>query len=186
MDTDNTLRIELNRIARVPVERHEDFVEELRQRWPHSISMVDRARPYTCFQYAFSLHDPPAVVRTIGIVHKDIYPSPEFVEYLVAHTLTPVLGEASGIGDVVLYRDGRDPRHAGILHGRGVRSKWGIGHLWDHALLEVPGSYGDAVDYFRPISVAAAVAAFLGYARGKLGQAAFDEVVGRRRPSIEV
>jgi hypothetical protein len=181
VDADIYLRTELNQIALQPVERHEALVEELHQRCPHSITVVERAGSYTCFQHAFSLVEPPAVVRTIGIVHTDVFPSPDFVEYLVKNVLVAVHRDESGIGDLVLYRDGLEARHAGVLHGRGIRSKWGIGHLWDHALFEVPATYGTTIEYFRSISQATAVTAFLRYARHRLGSVTFDQVVGRRR-----
>jgi hypothetical protein len=37
--------------------------------------------------------------------------------------------------------------HIGIVNGSGrARSKWGIGQLYEHALMEVPIQYGDDVE----------------------------------------
>ena len=54
-------------------------------------------------------------------------------------------------GDIVVYfgLDGRF-KHAGLATGNGrVLSKWGIGHLYEHGLLEVPESYGSEIRLFR-------------------------------------
>ena len=52
------------------------------------------------------------------------------------------------MGDFVIYFNGVTVRHSGIWMGGRVQSKWGTGHLWEHALHEVPLRYGDEVGFF--------------------------------------
>ena len=56
-------------------------------------------------------------------------------------------------------------QHTGRWHGGRIRSKWGQDHTWDHALHEVPLSYGDVVRLFRALPGAEAVAVYVGFAR---------------------
>jgi hypothetical protein len=52
---------------------------------------------------------------------------------------------------VVWYLNGT-VRHIGISQTRGrAASKWGIGHLLEHGLFEIPKSYGNDIRFFEPI-----------------------------------
>jgi hypothetical protein len=64
---------------------------------------------------------------------------PEFVSP-VMQSGTVVRNDA---GEVVIYLRNGSPVHAGLITGKRVRSKWGIGGLWEHNLCEVPRFYGD-------------------------------------------
>jgi hypothetical protein len=46
-----------------------------------------------------------------------------------------------------------------------VESKWGIGHLYRHGLLEVPSPYGDELEYFGAIDSNTALAELVNFAR---------------------
>lgn len=48
---------------------------------------------------------------------------------------------------LAVYFKGDIPSHFGEIHGDKIRSKWGHGPVWDHALWEIPHSYGDKVRY---------------------------------------
>ena len=54
--------------------------------------------------------------------------------------------------------------HAGLVAGQRVRSKWGIGNLWEHAIWEVPTSYGETAERFTIADVGALEPAFEAYA----------------------
>lgn len=130
---------------------------------------------YTCFQFALGLKDPPRLIITIATLYPKVYPSAEFVEYLVANHLTEISKDEIQDGDVVLYyRDGT-AAHAGLVKGGLVISKWGCGHLWLHDFYEVPARYGNDLRYFRPITRGEAQLAFLRYAELKTGERFLEE-----------
>ncbi len=58
-------------------------------------------------------------------------------------------------GDIVAYSDPSRtweylPRHVGVYVGRGkVRSKWGLRHVFEHGVNQVPTRYGFDVDFYR-------------------------------------
>ncbi|MBZ5532394.1 MAG: hypothetical protein LAO20_13265 [Acidobacteriia bacterium] len=69
-------------------------------------------------------------------------------------------------GDIVLYFNEEERfKHAGLLGANGrVVSKWGIGHLYQHELFEVPESYGTTVRFFKGLSYDDAFGYFLQFA----------------------
>lgn len=147
-------------------------VKALREDFPHGVVLVEAAMPddpstfrYTCFQFAFGLVDLPESVRRICEDYPHIYPSSDFVEYLVAEVLCPVVEGNLADGDLVVYRKSAKVTHAGIVLSNRVRSKWGTAHLWEHGFLEVPASYGSSLSFFSPLSGSKAVEAFLSYAK---------------------
>ena len=55
---------------------------------------------------------------------------------------------------LVVYRLNGALTHIGkMLSLERIESKWGIGHLYRHALLEVPAQYGDEMEFFDAIDV---------------------------------
>ena len=163
-----------------------EVIEELRKEFAHGIRVEQEAvvgQPetwqYTCFQYALGWIDPPRPVWVIANAFPDVYPSPDFMAFLVDNHLEEVTRAQAQDGDLVIYSDESVVRHAGILRGREVVSKWGTVHLWLHGTQEVPQSYGDAVRYFRPISPGEATQAFVDYAVGQLGIEALEPYIVR-------
>src|SRR5262249_25650691 len=69
-------------------------------------------------------------------------------------------------GLVALYFNGKRPKHLGRVTSA-ERSKWGIGHLYEHAVWEVPQSYGNEVDFFIPPAPSTVIAQFVQYARAR-------------------
>jgi hypothetical protein len=90
----------------------------------------------------------------IGITVSDAYevmafPDKDFMRFLLAGHLC----EADGEGPIIIYfRDGA-PEHAGSWREGAVVSKWGFGrtHIWQHALWDVPTSYGDEARFFKSL-----------------------------------
>lgn len=51
----------------------------------------------------------------------------------------------------MVYESGGSIAHSGILAGALVQSKWGTGHVWEHAPFETPLLYGNRCRIFgRP------------------------------------
>jgi len=152
------------------------LIRDLGAQYSHSITPAAEAVPsdpstfrYTCFQHAFELIDPPLAVVDIATLYPAVYPSAEFVEYLIAQHLTEVRVEDTHDADLVVYWADAGIRHAGKVRERLIFSKWGTAHMWSHGLFQVPASYGNTVRFFLPISRDESVEAFLAFAESKLG-----------------
>jgi hypothetical protein len=57
-----------------------------------------------------------------------------------------------------------------------VISKWGMGHLWSHSLMEVPASYGDRTWTARRVDSATAARWFEAYAEMLVGRSRIDHL----------
>jgi hypothetical protein len=135
----------------VSMSDHPAAIAAISSRFQHSIQRVPDAgqRPYNCYMFALGLLDND---RIYEILQKDagwyglagVRVGPEFVSSVMQNG-TVVKNDA---GEVVIYlRDG-SPVHAGLITGKRVKSKWGIGGLWEHNLWEVPRSYGDTAQTY--------------------------------------
>lgn len=96
-----------------------------------------------------------------------IYAAGAFGHWLLDRGLLVEVSQAEAReGDLVFYlsNDGRF-KHAGLCRAEGrVISKWGIGHLYEHGVFEVPDSYGNKVRFFRSLSYDEAFGHFMRFA----------------------
>jgi hypothetical protein len=177
MNATEALRNALQRITdeRNAVE-HPVLIAELARQHPHSVVWKgghDQHPPYNCFQFALGLERSERIYDLLVEDDRngrrlDLKFGTEFVERLV---LKSMIRETSA-GHLTLYlRDAR-PRHAGRLVREGVvLSKWGIGHLWEHGLWEVPSSYGGEARRFTAAATVHRIEAeFLAYRRELMGR----------------
>lgn len=151
------------------------LIEDLRQQYQHSISLVGEAVPgqpetfrYNCIQHVLGLINPPAEIIKIANDYAAIFPSPEFMQYLIEHMLVELAQRKDGC--VIVYSDGQGIKHAGKSEGELVVSKWGLCHLWRHRIYEVPITYGSDVRFFESIAREESVQWFLKYASEKLNR----------------
>ena len=112
-----------------------------------------------------------AAIATHGL--GKIYAAGAFAHWLLdTGVLTEIPQTDAREGDLVFYFGGEGRfKHAGLYRGRGqVVSKWGIGHLYQHGLFEVPESYGNNVRFFRNLSYDEGFGHFIRFAeeRGKV------------------
>lgn len=152
-------------------------VEALSAQYHHQIRIVQEADPnrpdtfqYTCFQHAFGLADPPEMVRRIATSFVDVYPSSQFVSFLIANDLQERTPDAVANGDVAVYWDRGHIKHAGLVEMPDIISKWGTAHLWRHRAFELPTSYGNQVRVFRPLSAERIRMLFLFFAQQEVGR----------------
>lgn len=75
----------------------------------------------------------------------DIYPNGAFV---TANVL-PIMKQHVD-GSIAVYFDADRVTHSGRINNGTVISKWGTAHTWQHALWEVPTSYGSREYYQAP------------------------------------
>lgn len=164
-------------------------IEQLGHEYPHSISLIQEAifgKPetghFTCFQHAFGLRDLPDPVQKITEQHSDVFVGSSFAKWLANSALQETDCNLAREGDLVLYFQDGEAKHAAKICGDSCISKWGFGHLWRHGLLEVPKDFGSQVRYFRSIPSADAADAFVGYARETLGSACVDDILAVLSP----
>lgn len=167
-----TLRDRLAEITVNPrVQEHAALIEALRVGTSHSIAVQQSPYPlarYTCGVHAFHLVGKPAYERVATSGDSGTFAGTEFIEYLFKQKLmTPRPSEAAVLGDLVFYEGGQYP-HVGLVTGPNrVLSKWGTGCLCQHAVWEVPTTYGNEVQYCVGLNEAASLALFLKYAASK-------------------
>jgi hypothetical protein len=70
---------------------------------------------------------------------------------------------APGQKIIVYFRDGA-PKHAGVVNEQRVTSKWGNGQFFEHAVFEVPMTYGCESQCYSVESPLAIESAFFRYA----------------------
>ena len=106
----------------------------------------------------------------IATRHKTIFPSGDYVSWLIENILTEVSESEAQDGDFVVYFFKDQVKHSGLWRVGKVHSKWGLCHLWEHAIHEVPAEHGDKVRLFRKITRDQCVTGFVSYVRTKLGE----------------
>lgn len=148
---------------------HRKLIGDLREHHSHNITALDLDATYgfNCVMHAFDIIDHPEYVRLAFACPEDVYAGAEFANFLIDHGyLSEKTTSAPGL--LAVYFDGGKFKHVGLLLSETrVESKWGIGHLYEHELFEVPISYGNDVRYFAPLSPEEAVTAFTDFAESK-------------------
>jgi hypothetical protein len=133
---------------------HPRLIEELRRLNPHGIQIVESGAPierYTCAMYAFDLVENDKYTSIVLASPKPVYTSTGFVQRLIdRRTLEPLTSPRSD--SLVVFRSRGSVTHIGrMITAERVESKWGIGHLYRHALLEVPTQYGEELEFYGVI-----------------------------------
>lgn len=136
------------------VSEHPAAIARLAPRFPHSIRHIkeEPERRYNCFMLALGLLQND---RVYDILQKDalwcgfadVKVGPEYVDRLI-HRAVLVRDDS---GPLIIYLSNDKPVHAGLVVGKGILSKWGIGLLWEHEVWEVPRSYGDVAERYALI-----------------------------------
>lgn len=137
------------------------LIAALAREYLHSIQLVVQAVlerretwAFNCHAYTFGLRD--YVTRTA-------FPTAAYVTSLMRDVLIET--EEPEDGDFVVYFKKGSVAHSGVWSCGRVRSKWGTGHVWEHALHEVPLRYGDEVRFFRAVPAERCIEAFAIFAR---------------------
>lgn len=139
------------------VQGHPALLQQLTVAWPNSIRLLPSPHPihrYTCLMHVFDFAEKSNYIAIATYPGVNVFADAEFAQWLIDKGHLTETSEAQAMpGDLVMYFNGCDFKHVGILQaGTRVISKWGEGHLYEHALWEVPESYGTNVRYFRPLS----------------------------------
>ena len=122
-------------------------------------------RKYNCFAYAFDLMHSTKYTEIAPI---GVFANSEFVEFLINNEiLKEIEWGKENDGDIIIYFDKGKPKHAGKIYSGRIISKWGVGHLWEHDIYDVPINYGNKCRIFTRISKDISIAAFIEYAKTK-------------------
>ena len=161
------LRKKLQTVIEVQdVAQHPVLLAEVTREFPNSIRITESSYPidrYTCLMHVLNFTEKPEYIAIAAYGTGRIYAGTDFAHWLIERGLLAEVSQAEAKdGDLVFYFSEGTFKHVGLwrLNGR-VLSKWGVGHLYDHGLFEVPTSYGtdvrfcnrlpydDAYDLFR-------------------------------------
>lgn len=114
--------------------------------------------------YALGISDSEEYVSMAMQCPSEVHASTTFLRYLIDQQAT-VLAMAPSTGHMGVYLEGDSIKHVGLLTvANRMRSKWGIGHLYDHLIDEVPASYGCSLRIYEPVDSAEALRQFARYA----------------------
>lgn len=165
-----SLRTELQNLTLISdVHQHRDLLERLSKKIPNSIRILKSPHPidrYTCFVYAFEFTNDHRYFDIASFGLGRVFASPDFVKYMIEKKYLSEIDCATvANGNLIIYcRDG-NITHGGKFGENGrVVSKWGIGHLYEHDILEVPEGYGNEFRCYKEISTEKALNYFREYA----------------------
>lgn len=148
------------------------MIEKLQKEYPHSIRLIEeqpQGRKFNCHTFAFGLRTSPLYARIVDCFKDDfVYAGNDYVNWLIANKLRERTAVSVQNDDHVVYFDGQVAAPSGTWQSGKVWSKWGDGHLWEHALAEVPGNYGNEVSYYSRMPIEQCESAFLEFTRIKV------------------
>jgi hypothetical protein len=127
----------------------------LRDRFGHRIAILlegrERMARFNCFAYALGLWDHADYIRLVDAKNDStVINSCTISEMLSEGALVEIDSNYAKANDMVVYFDDGRVTHAAVVGDKGaVRSKWGANEVHEHAVWDVPTSYGDVVRYFR-------------------------------------
>jgi len=160
----------------VPIATHPRLIEEARKIFPHTIIPIEHQtslhfpRLDNCGSYAmgFSNWSEFSDLHETGYLDygRKIAADRTFLEWLIRkRIIARRTVQPPNIGDFVAYFNGKAGWHIGrLICGDRVRSKWGVGLVYEHGLKEVPISYGRKISYYSGLADQHARDAFLQYA----------------------
>jgi hypothetical protein len=144
------------------ITRHPALLDEVTQNYPNSIVVVKSRYPLercTCAMLVFDFTEKPEYVAIAERGFSRVFAGGDFVHPLLdINLLDEIAPVGARDGDLVVYFNGEGRfKHVGLNFGKArVLSKWGMGHLFEHGLFEVPESYGTNVRFFRELPYDAA------------------------------
>ncbi|MFA6410351.1 MAG: SEC-C metal-binding domain-containing protein [Candidatus Buchananbacteria bacterium] len=128
---------------------HESLINKLKDQFFHSIQIIESVSPnreknFVCFMHAFDLRD-SVIIKNEMRKKLEVTFGSDFISWLIDKGYLTQNKNAN----IVIYFDDKIPKHAGLVIGNKIISKWGMGNTWQHDLWEVPSSYGNSFDYFE-------------------------------------
>ncbi len=134
--------------------KHPALLADLTGECPNSIRITESPHPidrYTCLMHVLEFTEKPEYVAIARYGLRRIFAGTDFAHWLVERGhLVEVSQTEAQEGDLVLYFKDGQFKHAGLWQSDDrVLSKWGVGHLYDHEIFEIPMSYGTEVKFYN-------------------------------------
>lgn len=152
------------------VSRHPQLLMQLTRYVQNSIRILESEYPikkYNCVMHAFNFTKNTTYIKIASSHSWHIFAGASFMHWLIDRSYLTEVPQGSA-GDLVLYFSRGNFKHIGTVGDRArITSKWGIGHLYEHEVLEVPSSYGDEVRFYSALSCADAYNYFVEFAEEK-------------------
>ena len=150
------LRKKLQTLTEVQdVAQHPALLAEVTRDCPNSVRITESPHPikrYTCLMHVLDFTEKPEYIDFAGYRLDRVFAGADFAHWLIERGLLAEVSPADvQDGDLVFYFSSEGSfKHVGLRHSNGrVLSKWGVGHLYDHDLFEVPTSYGSDVRFYK-------------------------------------
>jgi hypothetical protein len=152
-----------------PADGQRRLLLQITTQFPNSIETLSSKIPeysYTCGMHAFEFESDDRYRQIASCYLPPPYAGKEFINWLIqSGSLIEIEKPDAKLGDLIIYFFNDEFAHIGRLaKADRIISKWGTGLLCNHALLEVPSSYGEIVRYFQSISTNDAIVSFQNYA----------------------
>ena len=152
------------------VATHAPRIEEVRAQFGHAITVLTAEgdnRRYNCVMYGLGIELDREYFVMSTYCPEEVHASMGFLQFLYDEG-DLIERQDCVLGCLVVYSKDGHFLHIGqaVDDGR-VRSKWGIGHLYEHGLLEAPASYGTEIRFFEPVDRETVLNAFYQYAQQK-------------------
>jgi hypothetical protein len=162
------LRTFLDEITDYPdIGAHANKIEQARKVYSHSIDALTKPNEnlrYNCVMFAFGIETDSEYFLMALRCPEDVHANTAFVQFLADRGYIVEQSSAEPKALAVYFNDGQ-VRHIGrVIDNDRVQSKWGIGHLYEHAIFEVPATYGDVVRFFGAIERDLVLDAFFEFA----------------------
>jgi hypothetical protein len=174
---DDIFRQTLTEITTADLPNQEHMIRKLVESHPHTITLrqampsLERSpKQYNCFMYAFDMAEDTTVQRIMEWLNprtfkRDAYPSSKFACYLLEHSILSRTKNCDEEEGIIMYFLDAVPKHAGRIKAGRVTSKWGLGHLWEHGIYEVPSTFGHETRCFKTLTRQESVFAYISYAK---------------------
>lgn len=170
MNENAVLRKKLQKLTQVQdVNQHLALLAEVTRECPNSIRIIESPHSnerYTCLMHVLDFTEKPQYIAIAKRGLDRVFAGTDFAKWLIqrGHLAEVTQAEAQD-GDLVFYFHEGDFKHAGVWRSNGrVLSKWGVGHLYDHELFEVPMSYGTDVRFYNRLPYEDAFDLFIQFA----------------------
>lgn len=130
----------------------------LKAQYGHTISMLSVGsgwiHRFNCFAYALGVWEHDTYIRAVDASADSAIVNSSFLQQMIREgALAEVALLDVEEGDIVVYFDKDGVTHAAKIVSPAtpmmLQSKWGGNEIHQHALWEVPASYGDCVRIFR-------------------------------------
>lgn len=131
------------------------FKKNTRHRLPKNLIVREepprQADNYNCFVFAFDLQNHAPILGMDGWEYTRSLD--KIIDSLIANRILKKLGTAEN-NSLVVYRTNTNIiSHVGRMTSKGVvTSKWSWGPVIEHALYDVPASYGDTIEYYTNLT----------------------------------